>query len=426
MVYTEVDNKTRTVRMAALLGAIFVIDELLFPVVHVGPIPFKISYLLAFAWLLISIPKARIVKAGLSGNLDSAEARGVYRCLWLLIFISIISELTLSFLTNVVSRTIFIEGIEFFLFYLGCFGLGYCCYRLNKNVFLYVLYIYCILNIVLAVFADYIPTSIYSFFLRDNELADRLRGTGGNPNTTLCQMNILLLAIVVFYRKGILKVSGIHNWLVIAIPVITNMVISSRGEFIQTCILEVVFIYVFLKNQRNLVKTLLLVILLGIILGLGYMYITQVLYNQNEAVRVAIDRINKLGDLTSVDSDSVKQTSTILRPFIHLEEFWNRFRHSPIWGCGYSAGSGYDFEREVSRYHNDIFKILASTGVLGGFLWIEIVRRFVKNGGFIVIIPFLTSAITNTFIQSTHAINLFFFVFGIVLHISNERTHTNE
>ena len=419
-------SKVSKIGGAALIGVLFVADEALLPVFHIFGIPIKISYLLAALWLILHLLRSGLKGTDISGVIVDREAKVVIRDLWLLIIISFVSEFILGLFTNVNTHTVFVDGITFFMFYIMCFGLGYTCYKMNPKCFLYVFYIYVLINIVLTVFYRFIPSGIYNFFIASVDYGDRARGTGGNPNTTLVQMNVLFMAIILMYKTKRLELKGINIWLVMVLPFLMNFVVSSRGEFIQTIILEIVYIGLYLHNQDNIAVSIAKVIGILLVLLMGYLYVTQVLYYQFDEVRVAINRIQALSNLTALEDSSVKQTSTVARPLIHVEEFWSRFKHSPILGCGYSAGSDYDFLRSANRYHNDIFKILASTGIVGGILWIQSIKKFFKYGGWFVITPFITSAITNTFIQSTHAINLYFFVFGIILHTGCEERYINE
>lgn len=408
------------IKTTTFIGSLFVIDEMLLPVMHIAGLPIKLSYVFALLWLFTFFLRRNIQGVDIEGRVSDRNSRNVLLCIFLLIGISCISELILITMTNVSSHAPFVDELVLFLFYFMCFGLGYSRRKFNYNIFVYVLIIYVMMNVLLTIFAQYIPNSIYNFFIHANEYSDRSVGSGGNPNTTLLQMNILLLAIVLFYKKKKLDMRGVSVWLVILLPFLLNIVISSRGEFIQTAILELVFIVEYLKRQNDPFKSLIKFIAVLAALFAGYLLVTRVLYYQYPEIRAAIDRIQKLQMIAAMEDSSVKETSTLARPFIHFEEFISRFKHDPILGCGYSAGLESDFERAAIKYHNDIFSILATTGIVGFVLWFNIIKRFIKVGAWFVLVPFFTSAITNTLLRSTHAINLYFFIFGMACRIYYE------
>jgi hypothetical protein len=238
-------------------------------------------------------------------------------------------------------------------------------------------------------------------------------------------MNMILMNIVILYKLRKIEITGLHMWLVLIVPILTNVFISSRGEFIQTILLELFYIYLLVKNEPNRRKTIFRVIVLVAVLIGAYFYVFHYLYYINDSVRYGIDRLSTISDTTSVDGFSTEEADTMLRPFFRADVFWKRFKHSPLWGAGYSFGEG-DFFKSADGYHNDWFRILASTGIAGFCCWIAILKKFVKKTSILILLPFLLAGLSNTFLRSTHALTIYFFLLGAVMHLSQEDAKTEN
>ena len=337
------------------------------------------------------------------------------KAFWIVIAISFMSELTMLLFSDIADAQPFFDGILYYLQIIGALGLGYSLWKMNPKILVWVLYVYCLLNIALLVAYSFLPSVFKNLYGEYYISGIRIRGTGGNANTTLLVMNMLLMGIVMMVHKDILKVKGIHVWLILILPLLTNFFVSSRGEFVETVLLELIYFYFIMKKDKNRMRKVTRMIIILCVLFIAYVVVFKYLYNSNENIRYGIDRLMKLGELTS-EGESSEEVDTLSRPFFRADVFWARFKHSPIWGAGYSYGTDADFIKSVNGYHNDWFRVLASVGIIGFCLWFKSVRSIVKSVGIYVLLPFLLAGLSNTFLQSTHAFNIYFYSVGYVLH----------
>lgn len=415
---TEQLNISSADKLLGVVAAVFVLDETILPVFHFGGLSIKISYVILLIWLLFNLFR---MQAGVGADSINAQftqwsaSKSIFTRFWLLILLSCVGELTMRIFSSATDTTPFTDAIKYYLFMLSAFGLGYTCFKFNKKILLYALYGYSLINIGLLMFYSSLPGFIRTLYGEYFNTGIRIRGTGGNANTTLLVMNCILLAIVLTHRVGLLKIKGVHLWLVLLVPIITNVIISSRGEFVHTVVLELFYVYNMLKNEPNKTKTLVRVVILIAALIAAYYFVFGYLYNTNANVKYGIDR---LMTLSSVDDEELKDVDTLLRPFIKIDRFWERFHYSPIWGAGYSYGSAEDFIKSATGYHNDWFRVLASTGILGFALWFMNEKKFYSVAGICVLLPVCIAGLTNTFIQSVHAFNIYFFIMGVLMHYS--------
>lgn len=410
-------EKKENIWIHTLIALVFLLDEALLPVFHPAGIPMKVSYvilLFALGFHIFSIK----VSDNLRFRIDAgSEARGVTFLLFLLILLSILGEMTMRLFSGVSNSSPFSDALLNYGFMTASFVLGYALYRYNKKALLWTLYLYALINIGLLMFYNSLPGFIKNLYGEYYATGIRIRGTGGNANTTLLVMNMILMSIVILYKLRKIEITGIHMWLVLVVPILTNVFISSRGEFIQTVLLELFYIYLLVKNEENRKKTLFRVIVLVALLIGAYFYVFHYLYYVNDSVRYGIDRLSTIGDVTEVDEFSTEEADTLLRPFFRADVFWNRFKYSPLWGAGYSYGTAQNFIKSANGYHNDWFRILASTGIAGFLCWIGMLRKFVKKTSLIILLPLFLAGLSNTFVQSIHALNVYFFLFGVVFHV---------
>ena len=92
----------------------------------------------------------------------------------------------------------------------------------------------------------------------------------------------------------------------------------------------------------------------------------------------------------------------------------DRFLASPIIGSGYSTMSKYPFN-SLPNYHNDWFRVFASSGLLGGGLFLLWMFRIKANFGYLAILPFFLPGLTNTFLRHTPSVIVYSMMLGILL-----------
>ncbi len=404
----------------SMIAILFVLDETLLPVFHFFGLSIKVSYIILLFWLVFRVLG---LKASVNGKTINAHFRvnsdgeKVISRFCGLIVLSCVGELIMGFFSGVRDRTPFTTAILYYLFMLSAYGLGYTCYRFQSKVLLYTLYAYSLLNIGLLLFYSSLPGVIRDLYGEYYNTGMRIRGSGGNSNTTVLVMNCILLAIVLMHRVNLLKVEGVHVWLVIIVPLLTNAVISSRGELIHTLLLEAFYITNLIKKEKKPLKSLLrILIIMGTIVAIYY-FVFHYLYNVNPTIRFGIDRLSRLSEVADIQDEEAKIDS-VLRPLFHFDRFSERFKYSPILGAGYSYGTAADFITSANGYHNDWFRVLASTGIVGFLLWFNNIKQFYKYAGICVLLPLCIAGLSNTFVQSVHAFNMYFFTMGVLQHWS--------
>lgn len=415
-----IGNSGKSMIYYTIVAFLFLMDEALFPVFHPMGIPFKLSYVFLLFALVFHILSVKINDNWRFRFETGSEAKKVVYLFAGLLALSCLGEVTMLLFSDVSDGKPFADALLNYAFMLSSFILGYVIYQYNKKVLLWALYLYSAINIGLLMFYDALPGFVKSMYGEYYASGIRIRGTGGNANTTLLVMNMILLSIVVLFKLKKLNISGAHVWLVLIVPLLTNVFISSRGEFVQTLLLEAFYIYYLVKNEENKAKTLFKILTILVLLIAVYLFVFNYLYYTNDSIRYGIDRLSMITDATDVEGYDTGEADTILRPFFRADVFWARFKHSPLWGAGYSYGTSNDFVKSANGYHNDWFRVLASTGILGFTCWFSLVKKYVKKAraGFLVLIPFFLSGLTNTFVQSIHALNIYFFLFGILIHIA--------
>ncbi|MBR0173721.1 MAG: O-antigen ligase family protein [Lachnospiraceae bacterium] len=307
----------------------------------------------------------------------------------------------------------------FYMLTIASIGIGYAEHRFNKEILVYLMLFYCGINICLSALRTEAPLFLRVFYnLTGEHEADyftrRVVGTMGNPNATLCVMNVLFMGVVLFIMNKEIKIDGIAKTMAImGSPLIMNLFVNSRGELIITIFLEIVLLGVIIRRRRYSFNGM-VVILVCVLLAAGVIVFAYTcLAPKYETVAYGLNRLVRMyaDNERFTDADSV-----IRRPFLFVGSFLTRFMVSPIWGSGFSAVNSLDYARSVDSYHNDWFRILASTGLIGLALWMRMISIIVKNCGYFFILPFIITASTNTFIESYMAMSVYFICIASTIH----------
>ncbi len=413
-----------------LLIYILLADICLLPTWHIFGLPFKFAYVICFFCLFLYITNIRF---GFGPNIPQTD-NGVYKlkhsvqankmlwCVAGIIVVTIFGEITTAFYTSLVDISPFRNAIFFYVVLLCCLGIGYVKYDYNKDYLIVVMAVYCIFNILLSALGTSAPSFLLNLYRLSGERGEvlsslRIGGIMGNPNATLCIMNMLFMSIVVFVQKDLISINNKFKMIfILLLPLITNSFINSRGEFLVTAILEIILIYTILKKSRDLFKTIIWIAVMILLAFLLFNVVFGYLADKYPTVSYSIDRILSIfGGDSGVETDSISD-----RPFIHADEFIARFFKSPIWGTGFSTGTYFPFERSCQSYHNDWFRIFASGGVLGGIMWIYLIVIAVKKCGLFYLLPFLITANSNTFIGSFAALGIYFMTVMVLIRCEDE------
>jgi O-antigen ligase len=144
-------------------------------------------------------------------------------------------------------------------------------------------------------------------------------------------------------------------------------------------------------------------------------------------IKYAFERFTKTSDeflTTDVDDHGLK------RPLI----LWNtakvRIAESPIFGSGYNAVSGsntFPYDYSPRYYHNDWLRLVVTSGLIGVFLFLFLIRNHILIYDILLISPFVLPALTNTFLLSIPSVMFYFFMLGILYkNIKIEKKYKNR
>lgn len=405
-------DELKTDRKSTILVLFTLLEVIMLPKLQILG-RFKFMYFFIAFWFLnyCLSPRYIILKAYINHR---SLARRIINLILILAVLGILGELTMLMFTDKTPSLNFIET-EFIYFVMACsVGIGYCEYRFNKKLLLWLLYIYIGINIFVSLIGSNIPSFFLNFWSSYREVGYRNHGIIGNANASLAIMNVIFLCIVVLAYKNKIIISGIHLGLVTILPLLCNMFINSRGEFLQTIILEIIFFYILLRQSNNLTKSILKILIIVASLIIMYIFVFDYLYYNYPRIQTSLERLKTIKDIFYIDSN--KTSETILRPFYAFDDFINRFIKSPIWGTGFSGGNNFPFIRDGISYHNDWFGMLINGGIIGFGIWICFVTIAVKLGGIVMVLPFVTTAISNTFILSNACMMTYFLLLGMLIH----------
>ncbi len=401
---------------------LLIFDMCILPTSHVFGIPFKISFVICILWYFCNITKTSI-KTG-SGvviylfdsrnALKSTYGRKLIMSMSVIIAMTVLGEISLLLMTDIINYSYTRNLLFGYILLVAFMGIGYEYYNFNKSYLVFILVLYCGINVVFSSLrknAPYLLKSIYGIVGEDSEeaaLSLRINGTLGNPNATLSLMNCIFMSIIVYYAKNMIDLNNRFKLIIVmTVPIITNLFVNSRGEFLITMCLEGVLVYFAVLKQPNPEKRMELVAVLMMMLVVGLAIVWRVLVPNYPTVQYGIERMRDTINGANYERLGASETITE-RPFIHAREFVDRFVISPIWGTGAGVGSEYPFSVSSSQYHNDWFGIFASSGIVGGASLMYMVYLSAKKSGAFYIVPFAVTAVSNGFVASYYAIGIYF------------------
>jgi O-antigen ligase len=397
---------------------LFIVDQLLFPMFHLGAIPIKISYILFAIWL------GNILFSTKKLDREFCKIAGIFL---LIIFCSLLGELFVYFKypQNDFAETAW--SITIYLLMIFSFGLSTSDYSFNFKWLYWVFFASIILNFILIFFSSRIPyvaEFYYSQNAADNlglsDVSDivnmlRPRGLFGNPNTSMLQVNVAYLFIVIFIRKKLLPRPGIPlTTLLIILPTSLAIVLGSRSELLVTVVYSLVLSYSMFGKKGFFIFGFVGILFLAILIWVSSVISSQSGFAQADMIKYAFERFTKTNEefLTTEEDDH-----GLKRPLILWNTAKSRIAQSPIFGSGYNAVLGLDtfpYDYSPRYYHNDWLRVIVTSGIIGLFLFLFFIRYHVLTYDSLLITPFILPALTNTFLLSIPSIMFYFFMIGIL------------
>lgn len=415
------DLKLR-IRPANWACAIFVFDCAVMPVIKIMGLSVKISYGIAFlalAFLMLDLLRRRKTIMG-SGQPVMLALVGYAMLIcfgeaWSMLFYGI------SIGTEFYKILIGVVLMAGSLYY------GYHCKAHVGAAAYWTFVVNVVVNCTLALLGREAPaflTKLYSISV-ETFMDGYYRNGGiiGNPNSSLLITNMILMLVVVLYRYDKVKLSNVQLASLYVLSIAADIIVSSRGELLHSILILAYLTYWVVRKNNNILKLLpkIAAVVLIIILAVSLFWDDMVAQNPN--IQLSIDRMTGMEEIfdTSEGGTDEEDVNTIARPFLRMDVFWNRFKHSPIWGTGIDGrGNIPDFQKGTTGYHNDFFMILGSAGILGLLLWLTIIKKAVKKVGLCMLFPFIVTGISNTFARSYFGTMLYFFIIGYVLFLRDK------
>lgn len=222
--------------------------------------------------------------------------------------------------------------------------------------------------------------------------------------------NILFLIIAVLNKKDFFELFIWQKILLSVAVIFISFLLQGRNQILFSFL---VAMYFFI-SQKSSTKTIFLSIFVVIILFILFFSLVHILEQKIPQLAYAAKRIE---NTEFFDTDKSNRSNSILRPLLTWQRFIDRFRFSPIIGTGFSILDFYPFNRV--NYHNDIFYVFVSSGIIGGIAYLWLTFSIFRKHGFIVILPFFLPGLTNSFLLAIGPIASYFLVIGIIAQ--NER-----
>lgn len=409
----------------SFFGLILVIDQLLLPMFHFSGLPFKVSYFLCALWFIGYLTNSSF------DNYQNSEFKSFFSTIIIIMVAGILGEIYISGFWNTGGSEPFIRSMLIYVLTIFAFGLGLQNRNFNASWLIPVFYTALVLNFLFIIFKFQLPTWLIDFYYSEKyieafegiglsdqrsilELA-RPRGLFPNPNGSAFLVNIISLFIFLSYRNKVTKTPNLWPMVIIIFgPIILSTLLASRGEFIVSIVLA--FLHIFRSYEKNNSSFYKLSASVVFIPLASIFFIFQ---NINlEDFQTNIDRVfSVLEVLSNQDSTSSddQALSGVARPLLQMIPAYERFIVSPIVGSGFAVVPSHEYFKEgTDFFHNDWFRLIVSSGLIGFFAMIYIVFRFVIPLGWPAFIPFLLPGLVNTFLLNIPAVMFFFFMIGFL------------
>ena len=405
----------------SLFGLVLVIDQLLVPMLHFKGAPFKVSYFLTGIWFIIFLFKTK------TNIILDRDFKAFALMMSGIIFCGALGELYFSLFWTVDDFEPFFRSFLIYVLIIFSFGLGLSAVNFKIVWLVYVLFSSVFMNLTFIIFKQNTPGLLANFYYDSAVINNfviygvtsagdilnfhRPRGIFANPNASALMVNILSLFIYIALKKRVYLVHyTIVHFLIIILPIIISLLLASRGEFLVSVVLGFLHFWSALKSTPRAGIKLFFMFLLGLSLLLLIMKndFGRFQHNIDRALSVS----NTIEQSTAVENDK-KALDGLMRPFLTLDKAYERFKVSPIFGSGFSRVSGHEyFDIGTDYFHNDWFRIIVSTGLIGFGLMLWILKRFVLFLTWPVFIPFLLPGMVNTFFLNIPVVIFFFFMVG--------------
>jgi hypothetical protein len=405
------------------LSLLLIVDQLLLPMFSVGPVSFKVSYLILGFWLVHWLLRPKPVAD------ESKDIKRVFGTFAVILSCMLLGELWLVSSYAVPSYSDAVRNFLTFMFAAMAFGLGRSSSHFRFEWLLYVFFIAIALNFAFIIFRNDLPSWLIGFYYPERAISDaigfqsvqdiialaRPRGLFGNPNASMLMVNVIVLAICLAIRNQVLVIRSLLSAAcLITLPVLLAAALASRGEFLVSCVFGYLNFHALRGAYGRSLKTILILLIISIVAS-GIILSDR--FSENFSSNV--DRILKIGQLLESNEDTA---STISRPLIQLKAFTDRFGKSPLIGAGVSRVEEQHLSEGTQYFHNDWFYIASVSGVVGVVSMIWLILFLVKCLGWPILIPFILPGMVNTFVLNVPAFIAYFGMMGLLISATRGRS----
>ena len=419
----------------SFFGLFLVIDQLLLPMFHFRGMPFKVSYFLAALWFINFL----VVR-----NQNIAEKKDFWYFFGLVSLIMICGFLGEFFFIGHYNSAGFeplVRSILTYILMIFSFGLGLSAPKFNLNWLIPILFIAIFLNFIFIFFKSQVPVWLINIYYSSAYVDDfaglgitsvedileltRPRGLFPNPNGSAFMVNIISLFLYLGIKKKIcIPPSALTYSLIIILPIILCMLLASRGEFVVSLILGFLHTNLIFKSNKKKFFKIGSVALFGIIISVSYVAKKIDLEEFQHNINRALSIVEVLNNTNSENADEdEKALASIARPLLVFVPAYERFKISPIFGTGFAKiPNNKYFNEGTDYYHNDWFRLLVTSGIVGLLCMLLILYRYVLPLGWPTLIPFVLPAMVNTFLLNINAVMFFFFMIAVI----NTKLRNNE
>ena len=423
------ESKRKFILNFSLFGVILVYDQLLLPMFHIGSLPYKLSYLLMGVWVLSAYTNSKKVFKSIDAKRQFIRFSLIVFCIMLC---SIAGEILTGLIFGVKSFSETFKSLTIYILIILSFGLGLSSEKFSPRNLIWVLYIAVLLNLLFIFLKSSLPPFLIDLYFPPlvliswiehdvtevNELFQLARPLGLflNPNVSAFMVNIIGLFIYVSLKNKILALPNVLLSIgIILLPLLVSILLASRGEMVVGFILAVLNYRILLKHISFKSKIMAFAFAFAIMFLIGIYALQK--FDENGSITGSIDRVLSILEVLNqgkAESTYEARNQGVSRPLLMLGNAANRFVYSPFFGSGYTSGHNFPFDHPTENYHNDWFRLIITSGIIGLILMLMIIRRYCLPLGYIVILPFILPGLVNTFLLNIPAVMFYFFMIGFL------------
>lgn len=410
----------------SFFGLILVVDQLLIPMFHFSGIPFKISYLTCGLWLINFLVKSN------RNEYEDKEFKFFVYPIIIIMICGVLGEIYFNGWWRSDGLEPLVRNLLIYILAILSFGLGLSCKKFDINWLIPIILTAIFLNFAFIFFKFELPSWLVNFYYSERYIADfaglglldaqsilelaRPRGLFPNPNGSAFLVNIISLFIYLGIRNKLCSPPNpMVYFLIILLPIVLCGLLASRGEFVSSLILSFLHIRSALKvNKKYSLKLIAFFTFIPIFLGSYLVNKIDISEFQNNIERAfsVVQIINNTGD--DIDEET-KSLSSIARPLQVFIPAFERFKISPIFGSGFATDSSHQsFKEGTDYFHNDWFRLIVTSGILGLLAMLWLINRFILILGWPALIPFVFPGMINTFLLNIPAVMFYFFMVGLI------------